>query len=247
MQQAISLIIEHSNAFPEFRYYIKLIKKAEKNISVHPDVCVETCKSLLEGVSKTIILKLDSNVTGKELESRNKAVDALVKQATKLMKKYDNVIEDNFIARCGSLAHALGTLRNERGDISHGKAAPKKKQSTDYFAKTILQVTDGILYYLLYEFFRIMDEMQAKENQTATAPEPLPLKYDDNPDFNDELDETRSVRGLPVTYSQVYFQFYRNDYLSELENWKEAEAERYQSASNIDLDLEQSSKEEGDQ
>ena len=64
MQQAVEMIVGRSADFPEFRYYIRLIKKAERNITSHPDVCVETCKSLLEGVAKTIILTLDTDKTG---------------------------------------------------------------------------------------------------------------------------------------------------------------------------------------
>ena len=176
MQQATNLIIDHSSEFPEFRYYIRLIKKAERNITTHPDICVETCKSLLEGVAKVIILKLDNTVTRKDLDGGRNQVEALVKTAANLLKQHDDVVEDDFIKRCGSFAYSLRTLRNERGDISHGKAALKLVESSDHLAKITLQVTDGLLCYLLTEFFRVIEEMSSRKLQSHVSPLPYAMK-----------------------------------------------------------------------
>ena len=213
MQQAVRMIVERSTEFPQFRYYIRLIKKAERNITSHPDVCVETCKSLLEGVAKTIILALDSQKTRADLDTRKWRVDKLVKEAAKHMKQLDNIIEDDFVTRCASFAYALRELRNERGDISHGKAVPKTKASCNNLAEISLKTTDGILCYMLTEFFRIMDAK--KTTPVAVEQLPEPLKYKDNESFNDWLDEQHPPQGI-VLHSRALFECYHEDYKDQL-------------------------------
>jgi hypothetical protein len=50
MKSAAELIIENAGRYPEFRYYLAIIKKAERNVSSQPDICIETCKALFEGI-----------------------------------------------------------------------------------------------------------------------------------------------------------------------------------------------------
>ncbi len=234
MNQAIEIILKNKGKFPKFKYYISLIKTAKKNINSHPDICIETCKSLLEGVSKTIILELDDDAILKDLESRNMNVEKLVKRAAKHLRKLENVIEDDFIIRCGSFVHILGTLRNERGDISHGKSAPKSIESNRHLAKMIFQVTDGMLLYLLTEFFQVVESREA--DAVVEVVEPPPIRYEDNPRFNDSLDDGEvSARAL-ISYSQAYYEFYKNDYLVDLAEWEEKERLIAEKVDKINLD-----------
>lgn len=223
MKSVINLIKENKKYFPEFDYYIALLQKAENNQDVQPDICIEVCKSLIEGASKVILIERGSD-TKEELEKKN--VNALVKEATKLLKQDDNVIEDDFIRRCASLAQALGALRNARGDISHGRSVPKEPKSTDKLSKLVLNMTESILYYMLDAFFIIHRDK-------------LPVHYEDNVDFNNYLnmtnspmDETPYARLLSkkMPYSRLLYEQDNPSYIEKL-----AEFEDYMLADTSDL------------
>jgi len=49
------LIVRNRNKFPEFEYYLPIIEKAKQNQEDHPDITIECCNSLIQGISKTII------------------------------------------------------------------------------------------------------------------------------------------------------------------------------------------------
>ena len=80
MKSAIELIIENADHYPEFRYYIPLIKKAERNLENQPDICIEICKSLFEGVSKSILERISPEITREELDKLE--VGPLVKKSS---------------------------------------------------------------------------------------------------------------------------------------------------------------------
>ncbi|MER9064962.1 abortive infection family protein [Mesorhizobium sp. M0902] len=218
MKQAVELIVLNADQYPEFRYYISIMKKAESNRSNQPDICIETCKSLLEGISKSIIERLDSKAVRKELDKSE--VGPLIKQAARLLKKADNVIEDDFVSRCSSLAYALATLRNERGDISHGKAVPKVISSNDRLSTLSMAMTESVLCYILEAFYsvdaerrKVTDELVFEEQKSD-----LPiLSYDNNSDFNDWLDEKYPLEGRLI-YSKALYELYYEDYVVQLES-----------------------------
>lgn len=219
MQRAANLIKAHKEAFPECAYYLPLLSKARRNARAHPDICIETCKALLEGIAKTIVLDLDGAAT-KELVDK-KDVDQIVKWAAKTLKQNDDVIEDNFVTRATSLANALGTLRNSRSDISHGREVPKPEYSDEKFARLCLSMTDSIAVYLLESYFAL-----AQSVKDGAIPDPAQavetyvpdVGYEDNPDFNDWLDQSQPLPGK-VLYSEALYRLYLEDYIIELETF----------------------------
>jgi hypothetical protein len=224
VQRTSNLIKTNRDRFPDCSYYLPLFSKARRNIIKHPDICIETCKSLLEGISKTIILGLDSAADSRELDRKD--VEPLVKTAARLLKANDDVIEENFINRVGGLAHSLGALRNARGDISHGKAVPKTQESGCDFARLCLQMTDAMAYYMLQSYFSVTQPIStAKIEEDHGTAQLLPggiqdIAYDENPAFNDELDQTYPLDGK-VLYSEALYRLYYEDYVIELEAYQE--------------------------
>jgi len=223
MRRATELIIQNAGRFPEFRYYISIMKKAERNLSNQPDICIETCKSVLEGVSKSIIERLDQTANREVLD--NKEVGPLIKQAARLLKQNENVIEDDFVSRCSSLAYALATLRNERGDISHGKAVPKSAQSNDSLSTLSMEMTDGIVFYMLDAFFR-MSQLEPPPAEVEKSPEGDAdtleiIPYEESEDFNLTLDEEYPLDGK-LFYSFALYELYYEDYVIRLSAYKDA-------------------------
>lgn len=218
MQRSSKLIQANQGSFPDCAYYLPLFSKARRNVSKHPDICIETCKSLLEGISKTIILGLDAAAISSDLDKKD--VEPLVKSAAKLLKANDDVIEENFVNRVSGLAHSLGALRNARGDISHGKAVPKAKESSADFARLCLQMTDAMTYYMLQSFFAVNEPVAAIDDEDE-QPELLlggipKIAYEENSDFNDELDGQYPLDGK-LLYSDALYRLYYEDYIIELE------------------------------
>lgn len=240
MQRSSKLIKANQAQFPDCVYYLPLFGKARRNIAVHPDICIETCKALLEGIAKTIILGLDAAATRDDLNK--KEVEPLVKWAAKLLRANDDIIEDHFVNRVGGLAHSLGALRNARGDISHGKAAPKVEESDRDFARLCLQMTDAVAFYMLQSYFARTaptvptDVAEDDADQPDLLPGGIPdTPYDDNPDFNEELDRQYPLDGK-LLYSDALYRLYYEDYLIELEAYIDAQREAQNSEGGDDGD-----------
>lgn len=226
MKSVVSLIREKSGCFPEFLYYLPLIAKAQRNRKKHPDISIEICKSLFEGISKSIIERVDSTIKRDTLDKLE--VGPLVKEAAQKLRQYDNVFENDFVTRCTSTAYALGMLRNARGDISHGKGAPKAKSSDENLSKLSLQMTESLIFYMLDSFFKIAErkpEPIEVESDLTQEDSDVRFAYDDNPLFNEYLDEVNPLEGKPL-YSLALYQQYYEDYMIQLEEYRDRQREQ---------------------
>jgi len=172
MEQVRKILINNLDKYKHLDYYEVVIEEIERHEIEKPDISIESCKSLIEGISKIILKKLDKSMNDKSI-NKLECHDIFKKAMTKL-SEYDKEFELDFINRSGSLVHLLCEIRNGRGDISHGRIAPKEETSSNEFSKLVLRVTDALLSYILVHFFDIdvFDE----------------VKYEDNPKFNDKLD-----------------------------------------------------------
>ncbi|WP_338810720.1 abortive infection family protein [Agrobacterium leguminum] len=201
MQSLKELIERHSPEESDFRYYIPIIEKAEDNEIGHPDICIECCTSLFQGVSKSIVYRLDLKCDRDAFEKLS--IQQQVKQALRLLKQNDDVVEDAFPVAAENLARVAGTLRNTRGDISHGRATPKELHSDRSLARFVLNVSEAVLRYMLASYFAIKPEL-----------EPV-IEYDANSDFNAWLDGEYPLEGKPLYSLALYQQFYE-DYRIQL-------------------------------
>lgn len=218
MDSIKELIGRHNDKYPEFVYYLPLLEKAEAALTVHPGICIEICKSLLEGVSKSIIEKTPNPPYIRPELDKKFDVDKIVKMAVSQLKDNNDVIEDAFLTRCSSLANAMGALRNTRGDISHGKGVPKLEKSDDKLAKLTLNMTESVLYYMLDAFFSIPAAV-GEHDVDAEAIEADAIPYESNPDFNQSLDDEYPIDGR-VLYSRALYDQYYDDYLIQLSDYQ---------------------------
>lgn len=188
MQLVRTLISQNSDKYEHFSYYEGIIDVIEEKIQSHPDICIESCKSLIEGVSKTILKRLDVTVTDADLKID---VMPLFKKAANKLAEYDEELELDFINRTASLIQNFGQIRNERGDISHGRAAPKEVYSSPQFSNLVARVTEALAFYVLEHFFRLQ------------LPDETKTQYEDNPDFNEMLDTANPMGSL--SFSKALF------------------------------------------
>lgn len=189
MQLVRTLISQNNDKYEHFAYYEGIIDVIEQKIQSHPDICIESCKSLIEGVSKTIIKRLDVTATDGDLNKMD--VMPLFKRAANKLAEYDEELELDFINRTASLIHNFGEIRNARGDISHGRAAPKEVYSSPQFSNLVARVTEALAFYVLEHFFRLQ------------LPDETEIQYVDNPDFNQMLDAANPLGSL--SFSKALF------------------------------------------
>lgn len=229
MERLKQMIVDNKATLPDFEYYLPIIEKALNYEESRPDTAIECCNALLQGFSKTIILNLEDGAERADLDKQSEAKsDKLIKRALRCLKDNDDVYEDDFATRGASLALAIATLRNARGDITHGKAVPKELQSHQSLAEVSNEMTGTILRYMYTGYLAIIVDRRAQEAPEAVEPEePKPdfdLEYGDNPDFNDFLDEQQPLPGK-MLYSEALFLSYIEEYQIELDAFREAEDE----------------------
>jgi hypothetical protein len=213
------LIEENLSEFPAFDYYLPIIEKAKRFENSRPDTSIECCNALMQGISKTVILGLDDSTTIAELDTKFESKsDKLVKRALLCLKQNDDVYEEDFCRRGASLADAISLLRNARGDISHGRAVPKRLSSHHGLAKASNEMTGSLLSYMLSSYF--IAKIEASKKVEPEEPKPdFDLEYKDNPDFNDYLDEENPLPGK-MLYSEALFLSYVAEYQIELDEFR---------------------------
>ena len=327
MDSLQDIIVRNRDKFPEFEYYLPIIEKAKQHQEEHPDITIECCNSLIQGISKTIIFsslssflnslnrlprvdmqKLIKNesvhvqfstalnilekgiedsvffeliekafnslqskkpndsdcnkiqrvfkeaikisdeqkLEGEEIKflvscgellndqttsffalvqdaslSLNRkpvSDDATFKEAIKLLSNHGNILEINFIKACQTLINQISNLRNDRGDISHGRAVPKTLRSDVNLSRLIIEMTESLLRYTLAAFFIVDLERKAREFEAQELQkEEVKISYEKNPDFNDLLDEEYPLDASKVIYSQALYELYYEDYAIQLQ------------------------------
>lgn len=208
MNKTRQLIIKYKDKFPNFDYYVLILDEIDGHLNSMPDISIEACKSLVEGISKTILtmLKVPFIEKGRNIDPPvtllKKVLDILVNNSDFELAYAETSLE---------LVNRIAKLRNDRGDLSHGRSTPKLMRSNVDLAELVVDVCDGVVCYLLKIVFT---------TDWSYLNEP---KYDDNHNFNVMLDSENILPG--ITYSKALFDqdiiSYKEqlkDYLSEQES-----------------------------
>jgi len=188
MKKTRTIIDNNKENFYEFDYYHNILDKIEENIEKMPDICIESCKSLIEGVSKTILNKL--NISYVEKGRNADTPRDLFKKAI------DNIPvtishDSEFVFKVCDLVSRMTEIRNKSGDISHGRSSPKEIESDKNLAIFISEITDSLAFYLLNIYFKA-DLSYIKG-----------IDYDENIEFNAFLDSKND--NLDIIYSRALF------------------------------------------
>lgn len=242
-------ISNHSRLIPGIEGYLTLIDKIEENKSIHPDIAIETCKSLLEGLClKGLSLLSDKYINSKSLRTKCKN-DLKVLTNTAFDEVYTDYVESQVHE---SLANMLidisvtqkikdnakrkvreqaieaiakvSAIRNERGDISHGRDYPKTQESSITLSKSISSITDGICSFMIEQ----IAEKYLLKLKTQDR-----LIYQDLTDFNGWLDEMHHVSSIKVDFSKIlyenaydkYEEYYYTEYIDLVETEEEPNKE----------------------
>lgn len=188
MQRFETIIRAYEADYPEFGYYLKHAEEIRNHEESHPDIAIECCVSLLQGISKSIVYRLDKSVDRGLFEKST--LEHQVKEAFKAIEESSDVVELALPRACSTVARLAGEIRNKRGDISHGKAVPKEIESDASLARLALEMTEALARYMFAHLIRLDD---------------TEIRYTEYPDLNAELDEQGPKIGL-TPYSKLLFE-----------------------------------------
>lgn len=203
MRRTREILVSLEVRYENIGYYYTILDVIEAMVDTTPDIAIESCKSLIEGISKFILRQLDEAYDRKATDKME--FTPLFKKSVSKLSEHCDFVEEDFIRQGCTLIKVLGEVRNNRGDISHGKLAPKEEISSDLFSNLVMQMTDSLVYYILHCFSSVEIEPE--------------LSYNQYPDFNDELDADKDLG--KVLYSRALFEQDLVTYKEELKNYQD--------------------------
>lgn len=254
-KQAIS---KNKRILPGIEGYLVPISKIEKNININPDISIESCKSLIEGLCKKALdlistrYKVDKNFRNKCNDKMPLLIETAFKEVYKsdfeakfytslnsLIDKYDNIERlknrlerlvqnnsDDTRQKVEDVVIAISVLRNNRGDISHGRVYPKEKESEIHLAKSIISITDGICFFMI-------EKLAAQYLMKLQEQDKLIYESKEMDSYNEDLDRSLDFPIKKVRYSKLLFEYdydeyksrYYDEFLKSIEDESGSEAE----------------------
>jgi len=249
MDKTRNFLLQNKESFEAYDYlndYEVLFKAIDEKVTA--DHSIEACKSLLEGLAKTIIAQV--NIRNPETEKRFEAQDwknltilktqiqssnpkfqELVRQSILVLSAFHHSCEKDFLLGFSSkYFSAIAKLRDRRGDISHGREVPKQEKSSLALASMIESITDVITIHML-EVFTLIDFSVDNESETynfidesfAVKPdadlETLNEKEKSIRQFNEQLDNENPI-GDGLRFSEALYYQKQEEYLILLSDYE---------------------------
>lgn len=242
MELTKQAIQKHKQYIEGLEGYTIMASEIEDNVTLNPDISIEACKSLIEGLCKKALELLSNEYqTTKSIRKNcDNNFPFLVKQAFENI--YRNKFEidihnalykvirskvkiDKFINSGAEVVFEntkeailkISVIRDNRGDICHGRIYPKVDESEVHLAKSIASITDGICSFMINEFSAQYNELDLSAKK---------LIYENFTDFNEWLDNKHNVLSVKVDFSKLLYQnaydkyeeYYYSEYLEILED-----------------------------
>ena len=182
--------------------------------SVHSgDTLIECSKSFIETIAKNIILKLKPDSNQKEINLLD--LGKLFKKTQECIAEHsmiENIMPmrdiDNYFTALKQWVRFLGDIRNNTGEVSHGKFLPKDYSISLDVAIIVAETTDRLSYLLL--LFLLQIDSSYTNNYI----------YEENQDFNEFLDEQFELPNN-LNYSKALYDQDYDAYAEELDNYRD--------------------------
>lgn len=193
---------------PSFNTFEMHIATIENNIEANPSLCIETCKSLIEGICKTIL-------TNKALKYKEDGkFQELVKQTMNSLVISSDCYKDELCElarRIASVTQKIAEIRNNSGFASHSQDI-KAISVNLTLSLFIYKITDVIGGFILHYY--ITHNNPKKDNR---------IHFEDCQEFNEYFDEENpfaigllTLSSSEALYRQDY-EAYKEEYLYYLE------------------------------
>lgn len=180
--------------------YILLV---EKNREVDPNVALDGAKSLVENISKTILV--DKGIVC----DQNWSVQKVVKTAFESLPVFKKITQEELesaksvIGSFENIVRVLGEFRNSHGFFAHGRDIQSEKFD-QYLVELVISSSD-----LISSFLVICHAEDLKDRSR--------IYYEENDEFNRYIDESSEegvvVRGIQLSPSRALY--------SDIEAYKE--------------------------
>lgn len=203
-------LLSSIDKLPSLLVYQGHISEIENNICRNPVLSIELCKSLSEGICKTIL-------TDKGVSIPDNFPNLVSTTLSHL--NVDNHPDAEHIKelskRLGGVLHYIATIRNDCNYASHGQDIEHKPVSSD-LALFVGHTTNAILGFILH-FYIVTGDYQRGER----------IHYEDYQEFNNYLDGSYlSNMGYVISYSKALFDQDIEAYKEELSEYQNIEYER---------------------
>lgn len=164
-------IKENINKVPSLQAYNHHVSTIEETVDTNPELAIEVCKSLLEGICKTILTSQGIDYTA--VDAFQKLVKLTIETICLGAADKEDLLDLG--KRVTAVAHKIGEIRNKASFASHGQDIdhPKLSNTLSNFMFYVTDAMGGFIlsYYLQYSL------------NTS-----IRIKYEDCEDFNEELD-----------------------------------------------------------
>jgi hypothetical protein len=207
--QKVKTILEKYSRWQPLSEYIERI---EGYSNTDFTVCVENSKSLLESIAKEICQQKNQPLAGNESVSKvlGLSFGCLGYAPSDTIRQIGTAI--------ANIGQQMGNFRNEIGATAHGKTLDelRNRETTihDLTGDFLLQSTELVACFLIEAF----------ETDNPLKQEEVPVKFQDNPEFNDYWDDIYGelVMSEDYTYmaSEVLFYVDNEAYKTELKEYK---------------------------
>lgn len=201
-------IREHINKTPSFSHFETHISTIEKTVETNPALCIETCKSLVESICKTLLtnqgIAYDDNGQFQVLvkHTMNSLID--------INECYKNDLYE-LTRRIAAVSQKLSEIRNISGFASHGQDINHTSMSNTMSLLTY-KITDVIGGFIIHYY---MNHASKRDSR---------IHYEDCQEFNEMFDEDNPLvlGGVILSASEALYkqdyQAYKEIYFSYLDN-----------------------------
>ena len=183
-------VLESMEKAPSFQHYHGHIDNIIRNVYANPILSIELCKSVTEGICKTILKDKGESIP----EKYPNLVSATIEKLD-LSYHQDSQHLLKLSKRLGSILHCIAEIRNEYGSYaSHGQDIKHKQVGSD-LALFVLHSTNAILGFILHFYITTNDYRKSER-----------IRYEDYERINELIDEEYEMKATyKISYSRALF------------------------------------------
>lgn len=215
MKKSRELISRHISEHQWLKDLESLLTQIDHQSNQCGDTLIECSKSFIEAIAKNTIIKLKPDEKVKDINTAN--LGELFKKTRIAICEHSSIerlmpISDVelFFSALNKWMLFIGQIRNNVGEVSHGKILPKGYSIDLELAKVFSEIVDRFAYIVLSMLLEI--DLSYTQN----------YKYEDYLEFNEYLDEQYELpNGL--IYSKALFEQDYDAYSEELDNYLDAQ------------------------
>lgn len=215
MKKSRELIFRYSSEHLWLQDLERLLIHIDQQANQCGDTLIECSKSFIEAIAKNAIIKLKPNEKIKDINEAT--LGELFKKTRKAICEHSSIEKfmplsevELFFSALNQWMLFIGKIRNDIGEISHGKILPKSYSLDLEIAQIFSEIIDRFAYVVLSMLLEI--DLSYTQN----------YRYEDFNEFNSHLDEQHDLPNS-LSYSRALFEQDYDAYSEELDNYLDSQ------------------------